>query len=122
MSPRLAQRNMHLPYPRQDTATTAPPPSRAPFARVQPATAAVLAGRGAAAAPDGLLRTWPVDRRVGSPRNNRPELLVELVTAAVRTPKPLPDITSEKTHCRKQRRPPAEPARPANGQADQEIA
>jgi len=21
-------------------------------------------------APDGLLRTWPVDRRVGSPRNN----------------------------------------------------
>jgi hypothetical protein len=93
MSPRLAQRNMHLPYPRQDTATTAPPPSRVPFARVQPATAAVLAGRGAAAAPDGLLRTWPVDRRVGSPRNNRPELLVQLVTAAVRTPKPLPDIT-----------------------------
>ena len=27
------------------------------------------------AAPDGLLRTWPVDRRVGSPRNNGPELL-----------------------------------------------
>jgi putative SOS response-associated peptidase YedK len=26
-------------------------------------------------APDGLLRTWPVDRRVGSPRNNGPELL-----------------------------------------------
>ena len=28
-----------------------------------------------AAAPDGLLRVWPVDRRVGSPRNNAPELL-----------------------------------------------
>ena len=27
------------------------------------------------AAPDGLLRVWPVDRRVGSPRNNGPELL-----------------------------------------------
>jgi putative SOS response-associated peptidase YedK len=26
-------------------------------------------------APDGLLRIWPVDRRVGSPRNNGPELL-----------------------------------------------
>jgi putative SOS response-associated peptidase YedK len=26
-------------------------------------------------APGGLLRTWPVDRRVGSPRNNGPELL-----------------------------------------------
>jgi putative SOS response-associated peptidase YedK len=26
-------------------------------------------------APDGTLRTWPVDRRVGSPRNNGPELL-----------------------------------------------
>ena len=26
-------------------------------------------------APDGLLRAWPVDRRVGSPRNNGPELL-----------------------------------------------
>ena len=26
-------------------------------------------------APDGLLRVWPVDRRVGSPRNNGPELL-----------------------------------------------
>ena len=25
--------------------------------------------------PMGLLRTWPVDRRVGSPRNNGPELL-----------------------------------------------
>ena len=25
-------------------------------------------------APDGLLRVWPVDRRVGSPRNNGPEL------------------------------------------------
>ena len=25
--------------------------------------------------PDGLLRVWPVDRRVGSPRNNGPELL-----------------------------------------------
>jgi putative SOS response-associated peptidase YedK len=31
-------------------------------------------------APDGLLRVWPVDRRVGSPRNNGPELL-EPVTA-----------------------------------------
>jgi hypothetical protein len=27
------------------------------------------------AAPDGLLRVWPVNRRVGSPRNNGPELL-----------------------------------------------
>jgi putative SOS response-associated peptidase YedK len=27
------------------------------------------------AAPDGTLRTWPVDRRVGLPRNNGPELL-----------------------------------------------
>jgi putative SOS response-associated peptidase YedK len=27
------------------------------------------------AAPDGLLRVWPVDRRVGSPRNNGPKLL-----------------------------------------------
>jgi putative SOS response-associated peptidase YedK len=27
------------------------------------------------AAPNGLLRVWPVDRRVGSPRNNGPELL-----------------------------------------------
>jgi putative SOS response-associated peptidase YedK len=26
-------------------------------------------------APDGLLRVWRVDRRVGSPRNNGPELL-----------------------------------------------
>ena len=26
-------------------------------------------------APDGLLRVWPVDRRVGSPRNSGPELL-----------------------------------------------
>jgi putative SOS response-associated peptidase YedK len=26
-------------------------------------------------APDGLLRAWPVDHRVGSPRNNGPELL-----------------------------------------------
>ena len=26
-------------------------------------------------AVDGLLRVWPVDRRVGSPRNNGPELL-----------------------------------------------
>jgi putative SOS response-associated peptidase YedK len=26
-------------------------------------------------APDGTLRTWPVDRRVGSPKNNGPELL-----------------------------------------------
>ena len=26
-------------------------------------------------APDGTLRMWPVDRRVGSPRNNGPELL-----------------------------------------------
>jgi putative SOS response-associated peptidase YedK len=26
-------------------------------------------------APDGTLRTWPVDRCVGSPRNNGPELL-----------------------------------------------
>jgi putative SOS response-associated peptidase YedK len=31
-------------------------------------------------APDGLLRVWPVDRRVGSPRNNGPELL-EAITA-----------------------------------------
>jgi hypothetical protein len=26
------------------------------------------------AAPDGLLRVWPVDRRVSSPRNSGPEL------------------------------------------------
>jgi hypothetical protein len=26
-------------------------------------------------APDGTLRTWPVDRRVGSPRNNGAELI-----------------------------------------------
>jgi putative SOS response-associated peptidase YedK len=25
-------------------------------------------------APDGLLRVWPVDRRIGSPRNHGPEL------------------------------------------------
>ena len=30
-------------------------------------------------APDGLLRVWPVDRRVGSPRNNGPELLTSIV-------------------------------------------
>jgi putative SOS response-associated peptidase YedK len=30
-------------------------------------------------APDGLLRVWPVDRRVGSPRNNGPELLESIV-------------------------------------------
>jgi putative SOS response-associated peptidase YedK len=29
-------------------------------------------------AADGLLRVWPVDRRVGSPRNNRPELLAPI--------------------------------------------
>jgi putative SOS response-associated peptidase YedK len=29
-------------------------------------------------APDGLLRIWPVDRRVGSPRNNGPELLASI--------------------------------------------
>ena len=27
---------------------------------------------------DGLLRVWPVDRRVGSPRNNWQELLVPI--------------------------------------------
>jgi putative SOS response-associated peptidase YedK len=31
-------------------------------------------------ASDGLLRVWPVDRRVGSPRNNAPELLASIVT------------------------------------------
>jgi putative SOS response-associated peptidase YedK len=31
-------------------------------------------------APDGLLRVWPVDRRVGSPRNNGPEIL-EIIAA-----------------------------------------
>jgi putative SOS response-associated peptidase YedK len=31
------------------------------------------------AAPDGLLHVWPVDRRVGSPRNNGPELLERIV-------------------------------------------
>ena len=30
-------------------------------------------------APDGLLRLWPIDRRVGSPRNNGPELLEAIV-------------------------------------------
>ena len=34
-------------------------------------------------APDGLLRVWPVDRRVGAPRNNGPELL-ETIAAIVR--------------------------------------
>jgi len=29
-------------------------------------------------APDGSLRIWPVDRRVGSPRNNGPELLASI--------------------------------------------
>jgi putative SOS response-associated peptidase YedK len=29
-------------------------------------------------AADGLLRVWPVDRRVGSPRNNGPELLAAI--------------------------------------------
>src|SRR5215472_17609267 len=29
-------------------------------------------------AADGLLRVWPVDRRVGSPRNNGPELLTAI--------------------------------------------
>ena len=29
--------------------------------------------------PAGTLRVWPVDRRVNSPRNNRPELLKPLV-------------------------------------------
>jgi putative SOS response-associated peptidase YedK len=29
-------------------------------------------------APDGSLRVWPVDRRVGSPRNNGPELLASI--------------------------------------------
>jgi putative SOS response-associated peptidase YedK len=32
------------------------------------------------AAPDGLLRVWPVDRRVGSPRNNGAELLERIAT------------------------------------------
>ncbi len=31
-------------------------------------------------APDCTLRTWPVDRRIGSPRNNGPELLKPLAT------------------------------------------
>ena len=30
-------------------------------------------------AADGLLRVWPDDRRVGSPRNNEPELLESIV-------------------------------------------
>jgi putative SOS response-associated peptidase YedK len=30
-------------------------------------------------APGGLLRIWPVDQRVGSPRNNGPELLASIV-------------------------------------------
>jgi len=29
-------------------------------------------------AAGGLLRVWPVDRRVGSPRNNGPELLAAI--------------------------------------------
>jgi len=29
-------------------------------------------------AANGLLRVWPVDRRVGSPRNNDPELLTAI--------------------------------------------
>jgi len=31
-------------------------------------------------APDGLLHMWPVARRVGSPRNNEPELLEPIAT------------------------------------------
>jgi len=31
-------------------------------------------------ASDGLLRVWPVDRRVGSPHNNGPELLASIAT------------------------------------------
>jgi putative SOS response-associated peptidase YedK len=44
-------------------------------------------------APDDLLRTWLVDRRVGPPRNNGPELLVEVV----RAPKRPLIFTSEKS-------------------------
>jgi putative SOS response-associated peptidase YedK len=36
-------------------------------------------------APDRLLRVWPVDRRVGSPRNNGPELL-EVIAGYRRRP------------------------------------
>jgi putative SOS response-associated peptidase YedK len=32
-------------------------------------------------APDGTLRTWPVDRRVGSPRNNGAELIKSIEIA-----------------------------------------
>ena len=36
--------------------------------------------------PDGTLRTWPVDRRANSPRNNGPELLAPIDLAAEATP------------------------------------
>jgi hypothetical protein len=81
MGQRLAQRNMHLPCPPPAHATV-PPSSRPPFARVQPTTATAMAGGGVAWCGDGLLHTWPVDRRVGSPRNSRPELMVELVVGS----------------------------------------
>jgi hypothetical protein len=53
MSPRLAQLNMRLPPSR--TRHSASTVQRA-VSRIQPASATVLAGRGVATAPDGLLR------------------------------------------------------------------
>jgi hypothetical protein len=73
------------------------------FAGVQPTAATALAG--VAWRGDGPLRTWPVDQRVGSPRNNRPELLVGLVVGSGRAAKPLLVFTSEETPYRKQPRP-----------------
>jgi putative SOS response-associated peptidase YedK len=32
-------------------------------------------------APDGTLRTWPVSRRVGSPRNNDADLMAPIAVA-----------------------------------------
>jgi hypothetical protein len=48
-------------------------PALPAFARTTRSTVTVC--RLLCPASDGLLRTWPVDRGVGSPRNNGPELL-----------------------------------------------
>jgi hypothetical protein len=51
MSPRLAQRNMHLPPSRT---RHSPSTVQRPVSRLQPASATVLAQNGAATAPNGL--------------------------------------------------------------------
>jgi hypothetical protein len=88
MSPRHAQRNIRPPCSARTPATVTRS-SRAPFARVQPEPPPSVRWRDVARrqVPDGLLRTGPADRYVGSPRNNGPGLLIELVKGAVRVPK-----------------------------------